>query len=426
MANALKSSLFGSLPKSAYGVTCARACSWWSHVEMGPPDPILGVTEAFKKDTNPKKMNLGVGAYRDDTGKPYVLPSVRKAEEIIMSKKLDKEYLPIGGMSEFCNAAAQLAFGEDSEVIKSKRNTTVQGISGTGSLTIGAFFLGQFFKGNREIYMPTPTWGNHVPLFKRGGLTVKQYRYYDPQTCGFDFSGALQDIAKIPEESVILLHACAHNPTGVDPKLEQWKEISKVIKSRRLFPFLDMAYQGFATGDIDRDAAAVRLFAEDGHGFAVSQSFAKNMGLYGERVGAFTMVCGSKEEADRVMSQIKIIVRPTYSNPPIHGARLAHLILTDPELRQQWLKDVKGMADRIIGMRTRLRDGLKREGSTKNWQHITDQIGMFCFTGMTQEQVARLIKEFSVYLTKDGRISVAGISSNNVDYLAHAMHQVTK
>lgn len=426
MANALKTKLFGSVPKGTYGAMCVRACSWWSHVEMGPPDPILGVTEAFKKDTNPKKMNLGVGAYRDDTGKPYVLPSVRKAEEIIVSRNLDKEYLPIGGMPEFCNAAAQLAFGEQSEVLNGKRNATVQGISGTGSLTVGAFFLGQFFKGNREIYMPTPTWGNHIPLFKRAGLTVKQYRYYDPKTCGFDFSGALQDIAKIPEESVILLHACAHNPTGVDPKLEQWKEISKVIKSRRLFPFLDMAYQGFATGDIDRDASAVRLFAEDGHGFAVSQSFAKNMGLYGERVGAFSMICGSKEEADRVMSQIKIIVRPTYSNPPINGARIAHLILTDPELRQQWLKDVKGMADRIIGMRTRLRDGLKREGSTKNWQHITDQIGMFCFTGMTPEQVARLIKEFSVYLTKDGRISVAGISSNNVDYLAHAMHQVTK
>uniref|UniRef100_A0A1E1XB04 Aspartate aminotransferase n=1 Tax=Amblyomma aureolatum TaxID=187763 RepID=A0A1E1XB04_9ACAR len=426
MANALKKTLFGSVPKGAYGSTCVRACSWWSHVEMGPPDPILGVTEAFKKDTNPKKMNLGVGAYRDDAGKPFVLPSVLKAEEIIMSRSLDKEYLPIGGMSEFCNAAAQLAFGEQSEVVNGKRNATVQGISGTGSLTVGAFFLGQFFKGNREIYMPTPTWGNHIPLFKRAGLTVKQYRYYDPKTCGFDFSGALQDIAKIPEESVILLHACAHNPTGVDPKPEQWKEISKVIKTRRLFPFLDMAYQGFATGDIDRDASAVRLFAEDGHGFAVSQSFAKNMGLYGERVGAFSMICGSKEEADRVMSQIKIIVRPTYSNPPIHGARIAHLILTDPELRQLWLKDVKGMADRIISMRTRLRDGLKREGSTKNWQHITDQIGMFCFTGMTPEQVARLIKEFSVYLTKDGRISVAGISSNNVDYLAHAMHQVTK
>lgn len=426
MASALKNTLLGSLPKSAYGVAGVRACSWWSHVEMGPPDPILGVTEAFKKDTNPKKMNLGVGAYRDDAGKPYVLPSVRKAEEMIMSRNLDKEYLPIGGMSDFCNAAARLAFGDESDVIHSKRNTTVQGISGTGSLTVGAFFLGQFFKGNREIYMPTPTWGNHIPLFKRAGLSVKQYRYYDPKTCGFDFSGALQDIAKIPEESVILLHACAHNPTGVDPKPDQWKEMSKVIKSRRLFPFLDMAYQGFATGDIDRDAAAVRLFAEDGHGFAVSQSFAKNMGLYGERVGAFTMVCSSREEAERVMSQVKIIVRPTYSNPPIHGARIAHLILTDGELRQQWLRDVKGMAERIMGMRSRLRDGLKREGSTRNWQHITDQIGMFCFTGMTQDQVARLIKEFSVYLTKDGRISVAGISSNNVDYLAHAMHQVTK
>lgn len=426
MASALKNTLLGSLPKSAYGVAGVRACSWWSHVEMGPPDPILGVTEAFKKDTNPKKMNLGVGAYRDDAGKPYVLPSVRKAEEMIMSRNLDKEYLPIGGMSDFCNAAARLAFGDESDVIQSKRNTTVQGISGTGSLTVGAFFLGQFFKGNREIYMPTPTWGNHIPLFKRAGLSVKQYRYYDPKTCGFDFSGALQDIAKIPEESVILLHACAHNPTGVDPKPDQWKEMSNVIKSRRLFPFLDMAYQGFATGDIDRDAAAVRLFAEDGHGFAVSQSFAKNMGLYGERVGAFTMVCSSREEAERVMSQVKIIVRPTYSNPPIHGARIAHLILTDGELRQQWLRDVKGMAERIMGMRSRLRDGLKREGSTRNWQHITDQIGMFCFTGMTQDQVARLIKEFSVYLTKDGRISVAGISSNNVDYLAHAMHQVTK
>ncbi|CAN7989212.1 unnamed protein product [Ixodes hexagonus] len=427
MASVVRNRLFSSLHKNAYcGATSLRACSWWSHVEMGPPDAILGVTEAFKKDTNPKKMNLGVGAYRDDAGKPYVLPSVRKAEEILMSRKQDKEYLPIGGLGDFCTAAAHLAFGEDSPVLKNKLNTTVQGISGTGSLMIGAFFLGQFFKGNREIYMPTPTWGNHIPLFKRAGLTVKQYRYYDPKTCGFDFSGALQDIAKIPEGSIILLHACAHNPTGVDPKFEQWKEISRIIKSRRLFPFLDMAYQGFATGDIDRDAAAVRLFAEEGHGFAMSQSFAKNMGLYGERTGAFTLVCGSKEEADRCLSQIKIIVRPTYSNPPLHGARIAHLILTDPELRQQWLTDVKGMADRIISMRTRLRDGLAREGSSRNWQHITDQIGMFCFTGMTQEQVARLTKEFSVYLTKDGRISVAGISSGNVDYLAHAMHQVTK
>ncbi|XP_067136947.1 aspartate aminotransferase, mitochondrial [Centruroides vittatus] len=403
-----------------------RSSSWWSHVEMGPPDPILGVSEAFKKDTNPKKINLGVGAYRDDQGKPYVLPSVRKAEEKMLQQKLDKEYTTIAGIAEFCQAAAKLAFGDNSIVIKEGLNATAQGISGTGSLTIGAYFLRDFFKGNKEIYMPTPTWGNHIPLFKRAGFAVKQYRYYDPKTCGFDFNGALQDIAKIPEQSVILLHACAHNPTGVDPKPEQWKEISKIIKNRNLFPFIDMAYQGFASGDCDHDAMALRQFVDDGHQLALAQSFAKNMGLYGERVGAFSMVCENKDEAQRVMSQMKIIIRPTYSNPPIHGARIAAMVLNDPDLRREWLKDVKGMADRIIGMRQKLRDGLKREGSTRDWQHITDQIGMFCYTGMNQEQVERLIKDFSVYLTKDGRISVAGVSSNNVDYLAHAMHQVTK
>lgn len=412
--------------KSASRVFGCRASSWWSHVEMGPPDAILGVTEAFKRDANPKKVNLGVGAYRDDQGKPYVLPSVRKAEDQIISKKLDKEYAGIVGLPEFSKAAIALALGENNPVLKNEMNATVQAISGTGSLTIGAYFLNDFYKGNKEVYMPNPTWGNHIPLFKRAGFAVKQYRYYDPKTCGYDFNGALQDIAKMPEKSVILLHACAHNPTGVDPKLEQWKEMSKVIKSRNLFPFFDMAYQGFATGDCDRDSSAVRLFLDDGHQIALAQSFAKNMGLYGERVGAFSMICDSKEEAQRVMSQIKIIIRPMYSNPPIHGARIASLVLTNPSLRTEWLKEVKGMADRIISMRQKLQDGLKREGSSRNWQHITDQIGMFCFTGMTQAQVEKLTKEFSVYLTKDGRISVAGLSSSNVDYLAHGMHQVTK
>ncbi|CAG2182333.1 unnamed protein product, partial [Oppiella nova] len=226
---------------------------------------ILGVTEAYKKDTNPKKINLGVGAYRDDNSKPFLLPSVLKAEEILRTKNLDKEYLPISGFADFTTAAAKLAFGDNSRVLSDGLNATVQGISGTGSLMLGANFLRDFHSGPKEVYMPTPTWGNHIPLFKRAGFTVKQYRYYDPKTCGFDFNGALQDMAKIPEKSVILLHACAHNPTGVDPKAEQWKEISKVVKQRNLFPFLDMAYQGFATGDIDRDATAVRMFVEDGH-----------------------------------------------------------------------------------------------------------------------------------------------------------------
>lgn len=302
----------------------------------------------------------------------------------------------------------------------------MQGISGTGSLRIGGAYLQKWFPGSKSIYLPTPTWGNHIPLFKHSGLEVKHYRYYDPKTCGFDFSGALDDISKIPSGSIILLHACAHNPTGVDPRPEQWAELSQVIKKNKLFPFFDMAYQGFASGDIDRDASAVRMFLKDGHQIALAQSFAKNMGLYGERVGAFSLVCSSKEEADRVLSQLKILIRPLYSNPPIHGARIAAEILNDSGLRAQWLQEVKGMADRVISMRTQLRDNLKKEGSTKDWSHITDQIGMFCFTGMTPDQVGKLMKEHSVYLTKDGRIAIVGITSKNVGYLAQAMHQATK
>jgi len=257
-------------------------------------------------------------------------------------------------------------------------------------------------------------------------MEMKQYRYYDKKTCGLDMAGLTEDVSKIPEGSIILLHACAHNPTGVDPRPQQWEELSQLVKKKRLYPFFDMAYQGFASGDIDRDAFPVRQFLKDGHQLCLAQSFAKNMGLYGERVGAFTIIGENPDEAKRVMSQLKILIRPMISNPPVYGARLANLILTTPELRKQWLADVKTMADRIITMRTKLRDLLAKEGSKKNWQHITDQIGMFCFTGMTEPQVERLMKEFSIYLTKDGRISVAGISSHNVGYLAKAMYEVTK
>uniref|UniRef100_A0A4X1URE8 Aspartate aminotransferase n=1 Tax=Sus scrofa TaxID=9823 RepID=A0A4X1URE8_PIG len=361
----------------------ARASSWWAHVEMGPPDPILGVTEAFKRDTNSKKMNLGVGAYRDDNGKPYVLPSVRKY-------------------------------------------VTVQTISGTGALRIGANFLQRFFKFSRDVFLPKPSWGNHTPIFRDAGMQLHSYRYYDPKTCGFDFTGALEDISKIPAQSVILLHACAHNPTGVDPRPEQWKEMATLVKKNNLFAFFDMAYQGFASGDGNKDAWAVRHFIEQGINVCLCQSYAKNMGLYGERVGAFTVVCKDAEEAKRVESQLKILIRPMYSNPPVNGARIASTILTSPDLRQQWLQEVKGMADRIISMRTQLVSNLKKEGSSHNWQHIVDQIGMFCFTGIKPEQVERLTKEFSIYMTKDGRISVAGVTSGNVGYLAHAIHQVTK
>jgi len=421
------SSASSSLQRSAAPcLTAVRNASFWSGVEMGPPDAILGVTEAFKRDNNPKKMNLGVGAYRDDNGQPFVLPSVRQAEQNVIAAKLNKEYAPIGGEGDFCKEAAKLAFGEDSSVLKDSRNITVQGISGTGALRIGAEFISKHWPSNRTIFLPVPSWGNHTPIFKHAGFNVGGYTYYDPATCGLNFAGAMEDIKKIPEGSVIMLHACAHNPTGVDPSPEQWKEMSALIKQKNLLPYFDMAYQGFASGDVDKDAFAVRHFIDDGHNILLSQSFAKNMGLYGERVGAFTVVCADGDEAARVESQIKILIRPMYSNPPRHGARVATEVMTNPELRAQWLKDVKGMADRIISMRTQLRDGLAKNGSSRDWKHITDQIGMFAFTGMTPDQVAKITKDFSVYLTKDGRISIAGITSGNVGHLAEAMATVTK
>jgi len=403
-----------------------QAASFWSGVEMGPPDAILGVTEAWKKDTNPKKMNLGVGAYRDDNGQPFVLPSVRQAEQNVVTRSLNKEYAPIGGEGDFCTEAAKLAFGETSNVLSESRNITVQGISGTGSLRIGAELISKHWPGNKTIYLPKPSWGNHTPIFKFAGFNVGAYTYYDPSTCGLNFAGAMEDIANIPEGSVILLHACAHNPTGVDPTPEQWKEMSALIKKKNLLPYFDMAYQGFASGDVDKDAFALRYFIDEGHNVLLAQSFAKNMGLYGERVGAFTVVCADKEEAARVESQVKILIRPMYSNPPRHGARVATEVMTNPELRSMWLGEVKDMADRIISMRAQLRDGLAANGSSRDWKHITDQIGMFAFTGMTPEQVATCTKEHSVYLTKDGRISIAGITSGNVGHLAEAMHNATK
>ncbi|ELU14716.1 hypothetical protein CAPTEDRAFT_158431 [Capitella teleta] len=412
--------------RNALAATQTRSTGWWSNVEMGPPDAILGVTEAFKKDTNPKKINLGVGAYRDDNGKPFVLPSIREAEKIVYEAHMDHEYAGITGLPDFCKEAAGLAFGEDNTILKEKLNVTTQAISGTGALRVGTSVFSKWFGPSKTFYVPTPTWGNHLPIIKHSGLDVKSYRYYKPETCGFDFEGAMEDINNMPEGSVILLHACAHNPTGVDPKTEQWKEMSQVIKKKGIFPFFDMAYQGFASGDVNRDAFAVRHFVKDGHNVALAQSFAKNMGLYGERAGAFTITCSSAEEAERLMSQVKILIRPMYSNPPVHGARLVKTVLGSAALKQQWLGDVKLMADRIITMRQSLKDGLAKEGSSRNWEHITDQIGMFCYTGLKPDQVERMIKEFSVYLTKDGRISVAGVTSKNVGHLAHAMHEVTK
>jgi len=404
----------------------AAALSTWSSVPAGPPDPILGVSEAFKADKDPRKINLGVGAYRDENGKPYVLPSVKKAEQILTSVNPDKEYLPITGLPEFTKAAATLAYGADSPVIKDSTVAVTQSISGTGALRIGGAFLARFYPHAKTIYLPSPSWGNHTPIFRDSGLEVKTYRYYDKKTVGLDFAGLKEDLKSMPEKSIVLLHACAHNPTGVDPTHEQWKEISDIVKEKQLFPFFDMAYQGFASGSTSYDAFAVRHFVTSGHQVALSQSFAKNMGLYGERVGAFSLTVASPEEKQRVESQLKIVVRPMYSNPPIHGARIAATILNKPELYKEWEDEVKGMADRIISMRDRLYDNLVAQKTPGEWGHIKSQIGMFSFTGLTQPQTKALAEKAHIYMTADGRISMAGLNSHNVDYFSESISQAVK
>jgi len=399
----------------------------WGHVEMGPKDPILGVSEAFKADPSPDKINLGVGAYRDDDGKPVVLPSVKEAQNRINDANMDNEYAPIVGIQRFNDLALQLAYGPDSQALKDGTVCSLQALSGTGSLRLLAAFVKSQWNGDLPVcYMSNPTWGNHFPIFEHAGLKTAKYTYYDPKTIGFDKDGMIQDVLNAPDNSCFILHATAHNPTGIDPTMEQWKEISQAMKKKGHFVAFDMAYQGFASGDCDKDAASVRQFIDDGHQVCLLQSFAKNFGLYGHRVGTFSVMCNDAEEKARVESQVKILARALWSNPPIQGARIVQTILDDPVLKPQWYSEVKGMADRIIKMRHLLKDGLAAEGSVKNWDHITDQIGMFCFSGMTPEMVDTLAKDHHIYMTRNGRISMAGVTSKNVGALARGMHAVTK
>ncbi|KAK3436936.1 hypothetical protein EUGRSUZ_C01585 [Eucalyptus grandis] len=305
------------------------ADSVFNHVVRAPEDPILGVTVAYNKDTSPNKLNLGVGAYRTEEGKPLVLSVVRQAEQsLVNDPSRVKEYLPIIGLAEFNKLSAKLICGADSPAIQENRVTTVQCLSGTGSLRVGGEFLARHYH-ERTIYIPQPTWGNHPKVFTLAGLSVKYYRYYDPGTRGLDFQGLLEDLGSAPSGAVVLLHACAHNPTGVDPTVEQWEQIRQLMRSKQLLPFFDSAYQGFASGSLDADAQSVRMFVADGGECLVAQSYAKNMGLYGERVGALSIVCKTSDVAGKVESQLKLVIRPMYSNPPLHGASIVATILRD-------------------------------------------------------------------------------------------------
>jgi len=399
--------------------------SHWATVPLGPPDGILGLNQAFSADSNPKKVNLGVGAYRDDNGKPYILPSVKLAEDNVMKKAEGHEYAGIAGIQSYIDLSLKFAYGESCDVLNSGRIAAVQTLSGTGACRLFGEFINRFVGNGVNMFMPNPTWGNHIPIMKDAGLIPSQYRYYDPKTCAVDFEGMKQDIANASDGSVFMLHACAHNPTGCDPSRAQWDELSSLMKAKNHIVFFDCAYQGFASGDSETDAYSIRKFVSDGHNIILAQSFAKNFGLYGERVGTLSVVCSSSEEMERVSSQLKLLVRPMYSNPPIHGARIVAEILSNDSLRSQWIKECKGMADRIIDMRKSLRSEIEiLDRSNSKWNHVTDQIGMFCFTGLTKPQVDLIKSKHAVYCTADGRISMAGVTSKNVKYVAAAICDV--
>lgn len=402
----------------------ATAASIWKEVPLGEADPILGIAEAFKKDTDKRKVNLGVGAYRDDSGKPIVLDCVRLAEKTLYEANIDHEYLPIGGLDGFILASLKLAYGENSTPINDKRWVGIQALSGTGSLRLGFAFIQRYLPG-KTVYITNPTWPTHRTIAQDCFVPWKEYTYYDPKTKGLNFEGMLKDMDAAPNGSVFLLHPCAHNPTGVDLTQEQWRQVLDLFLRKNHFPFFDMAYQGFATGDFERDAYAVRLFSEKTNIF-LSQSFAKNLGLYGERIGCFSATTSDLDEANRLNSQFKWLARALWSNPPLHGARIAHQVMTNPTLNKLWLEEVEGMANRIHSMRVALTSHLKDLGSTHDWTHITNQIGMFAFTGLNADHCSKLTNDHHIYLTKNGRISIAGLNSTNVRYVAEGIHDVTK
>ncbi|KAJ4829528.1 L-asparaginase 1 [Turnera subulata] len=405
-------------------LTRPRTSKWWDHVCPAPKDPITSVTEAFLADTSPHKINLGVGAYRDDEGKPVVLQCVRDAETKIAGSDF-LESVSSAVSSRLVEESVKLVYGRDSDVIKEERFAGVQALSGTGACRLFAEFQKRSHPESR-IYMPDPTWSNHHNIWSDAKVPERTFHYYNSDSKGLNFAALMDDVKNAPDGSFFLLHPCAHNPTGVDPNEEQWREISYLFKVKNHFPFFDMAYQGFASGDLDRDALSIRIFLEDGHLLACAQSFAKNMGLYGHRVGCLSILCNDKKQAIAVRSQLQNIARAMYSSPPVHGILLVSTILSDPNMKALWTKEVKAMANRIRTIRTTLKGSLEQLGSSLNWEHITNQAGMFCLSGLTPEQVDRLAREFHVYMTLDGRISMAGVTTGNVSYLADAVHEVTK
>ncbi|NWB87361.1 amino acid aminotransferase [Pseudomonas gingeri] len=396
--------------------------SLFSAVEMAPRDPILGLNEAFNADTRTDKVNLGVGVYCDESGKIPLLRAVVEAETQRAAQHASRGYLPIDGIAAYDKAVQTLLFGQDSPLIAAGRVLTTQAVGGTGALKIGADFLKQLLP-DATVAISDPSWENHRALFETAGFPVQNYRYYDAASNGVNRAGLLEDLNALPAKSIVVLHACCHNPTGVDLTPADWQDVLNVVKTKDLVPFLDMAYQGFGDG-IDEDAAAVRLFAESGLTFFVSSSFSKSFSLYGERVGALSIVSESKEETARVLSQVKRVIRTNYSNPPTHGAIIVAAVLNNPELRAQWEAELAEMRLRIRGMRMQMVDLLAQYGAKRDFSFVGRQRGMFSYSGLTVEQVARLKNEFGIYALDTGRICVASLNQRNIEAVVKAIVQV--
>ena len=396
----------------------------FSDVPLCPPDAVFGVLDNFNNDSDTNKVNLSIGAYRTDEGEPWVLPIVRATELALAQDVLqDHEYLAISGLAAFIESSAKLALGASSPIVLENRYAAVQTIGGTGALRVGMEFLKKFSKSS-VFYLPSPTWPNHNKILTELGMEIRSYRYYDVDKNCIDLEGLLEDLRAAPKGANVLVHGVAHNPTGMDPSREQWKLITEVIREKSLTTFADFAYQGFASGNLDKDAWAVRYFIEQGLDILIAQSYSKNFGLYNERVGCLVVTCPTPETASCVKSQLTVLCRTIWSNPSNHGARIVATVLNNPAMYAEWKENIRVMSDRLTQMRQALYDRLRVLGTPGNWEHLLAQIGMFSYTGLKSNQVEMLTKKFHIYLMKSGRISLAGLNSKNLDYVAKGINEV--
>ncbi|GHT81724.1 aspartate aminotransferase [Betaproteobacteria bacterium] len=398
------------------------SASIFAAVELAPRDPILGLTEAFNADTRAEKVNLGVGVYYNEEGKLPLLAAVKAAEEARLKAQPPRGYQPIDGNPAYNQAVRELLFGKGSALATDGSVITLQTLGGTGALKVGADYLRKLLP-QATLYISDPSWENHRALFEAAGFTVNTYPYYDPTTRGVNFAALKTGLAALPSASIVLLHACCHNPTGADLTADQWQEVAAICKEKGLVPFLDLAYQGFADG-IEPDAVAVRAFAAAAIPFLVASSFSKSFSLYGERVGALSLITASKDEATRVLSQVKRTIRTNYSNPPTHGGAIVAAVLTNPALRKLWEDELADMRDRIRAMRTGLVDALKAQGVTQDFSFIAQQRGMFSYTGLSSAQVERLKTNFGIYAVSTGRICLAALNGKNLPVVAKAIAAV--